>query len=91
MRYKFCLKISYVAQTKKGKVLVHDRGRNFDSIVSKLGINIGNIKIQVMFVGELCGTNSRGRTFLERNTLKHSKVRNFNPIVFKLGTKIGLV
>ena len=66
------MKISYVAQTEmailssKEKALVHDRGRNFDSIVSKLGMNVGNIKIQIKFVDELCGTNRRGRTFLQR-------------------------
>ena len=56
--------------SSKEKALVHDRGRNFDSIVSKLGINVGNIKIQVKFVDELCGTYKRGRTFIQRKSFE---------------------
>ena len=56
--------------SSKEKALVHDRGRNFDSIVSKLGINVGNIKIQVKFEDELCGTNRKGRTSIQRKTFE---------------------
>ena len=72
-----------MAQTKvailsfKEKALVHDRGRNFDSIVSKLGINVGNIKIQVKLIDELCATNRGGRTFLERKSFETLKRSSF--------------
>ena len=58
LRYKFYVKINFVAQIEvarlsfKGKALVHDRGRNFDFIVAKFGVYIGFIKKQIEFVDE---------------------------------------
>ena len=57
LEYKFCMKIlSYVASievkilSSKEKALVRDRGRNFDLIILKLGINVDFINIQINFV-----------------------------------------
>ena len=36
----------------KEKALGNDRGRNFDSIVTKLGTHIGLVKKQIEFVDE---------------------------------------
>ena len=92
------MKISFVAQIKvarlssKEKALVHDRGRNFDLIISKLDKNVGFIMIQIEFIDELCGANRSGNTFLQikyYNPLYRS--RNFVPIISKFGTKVGLV
>ena len=51
--------------SSKEKALVHDRGRNFDPILIKLGTNVGIIRIQIRFIDELCGTNRSGNTFLQ--------------------------
>ena len=55
--------------SSKEKALVHDRGRNFDPIIPKLGINVGFIKIQIEFVDELCGANRSDNTFLQRKLI----------------------
>ena len=49
--------------SSKEKALVLDRGRNFDLIATKHGTHVGLIKIQVMFIDELCGANWSCRTF----------------------------
>ena len=98
MRYKFCVKNSYVAQTEvailsyKEKAWMHDQGRNFDPIIFKLGINVGFIKTHIEFVNELCGVNRSSNTFLQIiNSIILSRSRNFSPIVSKLGINVGLV
>ena len=66
------MKISYVAQievailSSKEKALVQDRGRNFNFIVTKFGIHVGFIKIQIEFVDVLCETNRSGNSCLQR-------------------------
>ena len=74
----------------KEKALVHDRGYNFDSIATKLGTQVGLIRIQIEFVNELCGANRSGNTFLQRKHLILSRIRNFDPIVSKHCTKVCL-
>ena len=48
------------------KALIHDKGRNFDPIDTKLGKNVGFIKIKFEYVDELCGANRSGYTFLQK-------------------------
>ena len=52
----------------KQKALVLDRGRNSDPIVTKFGTRVGIMKIQIMFVDELCGAKKGCRTFLHRKS-----------------------
>ena len=73
VKIQFCVKISFVAQievaslSSKEKALVPDRGRNFELIILKLGINVVFfIKIQIEFIDELCGANRSGNTFLQK-------------------------
>ena len=84
---QICDTIIEVARlSSKEKALVHDRGRNFDPIVTKLGTNEGVSKIQVEFVDELCGANKKPIL-----SLKDGTGRNFDPIVFKHGTEVCLI
>ena len=52
--------------SSKEKAIKQYRGRNIHSIVTKLGTNIGLMKLHFEFGDVLWGTR-RGRTFLERN------------------------
>ena len=67
--------MSYVASigvarlSSKEKTLIHDRGRNFDPIVTKLGTNGGLIKIQTEFVNELCGAKGGARLSFKKTNL----------------------
>ena len=72
---------------------IHDRGRCFDPIDTKHGLNVGFIMIHIEFVDKLCGVNRSGNTLLQKKYYNHytNKGRNFDPIVYKLGTAVGLV
>ena len=50
----------------KEKNVKYSRGHNFDPIITKLGTNVGLIKLHIEFGDEICGANRIGRTFLER-------------------------
>ena len=43
----------------------HDRGRNFDPIVTKISPHVALIKLKIKLKNELCEVYKKGRTFLE--------------------------
>ena len=63
LSYKFCVKISFVAQTEVAilsyneKVLVHDRGRNFYTIIPKLSKIVVNTFFKFFGPSVLCYFN----------------------------------
>ena len=64
MKICFGAQIQVTILSYKEKALVHDKGRNFDFIITKFGTHVG--LTQIKFVDELCGANRSGNTFLQR-------------------------
>ena len=62
----FVAQIEVTRLSSKEKALVHDRGSNFNFIVTKFGTNVVIIRIQIKFVDELCGVNGSGNIVLQR-------------------------
>ena len=68
------------------KALKRSRGRNFYSIIIKLGMFVDLSRSQILCKNQLCDIDKGNRTFLETKIVKHSRGRNFDLIVTKLGT-----